>query len=277
MKVWLTALLAGIGAAVLVTGIPALAASRNVAVNGFSWNPSQVTIAPGEDVSWSNGSAIAHNVCVARAGETLVPTVATDPAPCTEFRNGDPSASWAGSTADEHIFPAAGTYQFICQAHPTTMKGTVVVGSSGTTTTTTTGTTTTGTTTTGTGTTTTETTPTSTQTGTTPTQTTKPADTTDPRFTAAIKRRAGRKTLTLAFGSSEAGRLEATVFRRPPRARSFARIGKASLKVRAGANTLTVPRNAGGALRRGAYRVRLALVDVAGNRSTTRLLTFKIA
>lgn len=277
MKVWLTALLAGVAAAALVTGIPALAASRNVAVNGFSWNPSHVTIAPGEDLSWSNGSGVAHNVCVAKAGETLVPTVATDPGPCTEFRNGDPSASWAGSTADEHIFPTAGTYQFICQAHPMTMKGTVVVGSSGTTTTTTTGTTTTSTTTTGTGTTTTETTPTQAQTGTTPTQTTQAADTTDPRFTAAIKRRPGRKTLTLSFGSSEAGRLEATVFRRPPRGRSFARIGKASLKVRAGANTLTVPRNAGGGLRSGAYRVRLALVDAAGNRSMTRLVIFKIA
>ena len=273
MKVWVTALLAGVGAAALAAGIPALAASRNVAVSGFSWNPGQVTIAPGEDVSWSNASGVMHNVCVAKAGETLVPTVPTDPAPCTEFRNGDPSTSWSGSTADEHVFPTAGTYQFICQAHPVAMKGTVVVGSSGTTTTTTT--------TTGTGTTTTETTPTQTQTqtqtSTTPAQTAPVQDTTVPRFTTAIKRRAGRKALTLAFGSSEAGRLETTVFRRPPRSRTFARVGTASFKVRSGANTLTVPRSAGGALRSGAYRVKLALLDAAGNRSPARLLIFKIA
>jgi hypothetical protein len=155
------------------------------------------------------------------------------------------------------------------------MKGTVMVGSGGTTTTTTT--TTTGTTTSGTGTTTTETTPTPTQTSTTPTQTTQAADTTAPRFTSAIKRRAGRGPLTLRFGSTEAGRVEATVFRRPPRRRLFARVGKVSLKVRSGANTLTVPRNAGGGLRSGAYRVRLVLVDAAGNRSATRVLAFKLA
>jgi hypothetical protein len=147
------------------------------------------------------------------------------------------------------------------------MKGTVVVGDGGTTTTTTTSTTTT------------ETTPTQTQTqtSTTPTQTTPAMDTTAPRFTTAIKRRAGRRALRLAFGASEAGRLEATVFRRAPRRRSFARVGQASLDVRAGSNTLTVPRKAAGALRSGAYRIKLALVDSSGNRSATRVLVFKLA
>jgi plastocyanin len=268
MKVWLTALLAGVGAAALVAGIPALAANQTVAATaGNHWNPTQVNIAPGEQVTWSNGSTVvAHNVCVAKPGDT--PT--GDPLSCTEFRSGDTSTNWSQS----HPFPTAGTYQFICQ-NPmhTGMTGTVVVGT--TTTTTTTGTTTTGTTTTGT--TPTATTPTQTQTGTTPTQTTQATDTAAPRFTTAIKRRAGRKSLTLIFGSSEAGRLEATVLRRAPRGRTFVRVGTASLKVRSGANTLTVPRNAGGGLRSGAYRVKLALVDAAGNRSPARLLTFKIA
>jgi plastocyanin len=274
MKVWLTALLAGVGAAALVAGIPALAANQTVAAaSGNHWNPTQVNIAPGEQVTWSNGSTVvAHNVCVAKPGDT--PT--DDPLSCTEFRSGDTSTNWSQS----HPFPTAGTYQFICQnpAH-SGMTGTVVVGTTTTMTTgtTTTGTTTTGTTTTGTGTTPTATTPTQTQTGTTPTQTTQAADTAAPRVTTAIKRRASRKALTLTFSSSEAGRLEATVFRRAPGARSFARLGTASLKVRSGANTLTVPRNAGGGLRSGAYRVKLALVDAAGNRSPTRLVIFKIA
>jgi plastocyanin len=280
MRVWLTALLAGVGAAALVAGIPALAADQTVTAGSSSWSRTTVNIAPNEQVTWSSSSANAHNICVARPGDTLDtdPLHSTDPASCTEFRNGDPGTGWSAS----HTFPTAGTYAFECQAHPGSMHGSVVVGTGGGTTTTTTtttgtGTTTTTTTTTGTGPTPSDTTPTQTQTGPTLTQTTQAADTTVPRFTTAIKRRAGRKSLTLTFGSSEAGRLEATVFRRAPRARTFARVGKASLKVRSGANTLTVPRNAGGGLRSGAYRVRLALVDAAGNRSPARLVVFKIA
>jgi hypothetical protein len=67
------------------------------------------------------------------------------------------------------------------------------------------------------------------------------------------------------------------VFRRPPHRRSYARVGQASMKVSSGRNTLTVPRKAAGTLRIGAYRVRLALLDAAGNRSATRLLIFKLA
>jgi plastocyanin len=276
MRVWLIALLAGVGAAALVAGIPALAANPTVAAaSGNHWNPNQVNIAPGETVTWSNSTSVAHNVCVAKPGDTPDATLGS----CTEFRNGPPSMDWSVNPVNDHMFPTAGTYKFVCQMH-SSMTGTVVVGTTTTTTTTTpmtTGTTTTGTTTTGTGTTPTATTPTQTQTGTTPTQTTQAADTAAPRFTTAIKRRAGRKALTLTFSSSEAGRLEATVFRRAPRARSFARLGTASLKVRSGANTLTVPRNAVGGLRSGAYRVKLALVDAAGTRSPARLVILKIA
>jgi plastocyanin len=264
VKVWVTALLAGVGAASLVTGLPASAADQSVAAGpGNTWSSPQVNIAAGEKVTWSNSTGVSHNVCVAKPGDTLDST----PASCTEFRNGDPSAGWSAP----HTFAAAGTYAFECQVHPTTMKGTVVVGDDGTTTTTTT----TGTTTTGT--TTTETTPTQTQTSTTPTQTAPARDTTAPRFTTTIKRRPGRRALTLTFSSSEAGRLEATVFRRAPRRRSFARVGRASLQVRSGGNTLTVPRKAAGTLRSGAYRVKLVLVDAAGNHSATRVLVFKLA
>jgi plastocyanin len=274
MKVWVTALLAGVGAAALLTGIPASAADQSVQAGAFTWDRSQVNIAPGEKVTWSNPAGIAHNVCVAKPGDTLDATAAS----CTEFRNGDPSIDWSAYT-NAHTFTTAGTYSFECQVHPTTMNGTVVVGSGGGGGTTTTSTTTTGTgTNTGTG-----TTPTQTQTSTTPTQTqtstqTTPArDTTAPRFTTTIKRRATRRTLTLTFSSSEAGHLDATVFRRPPHGHSFARIGHASLKVRSGANTVTVPRRAAGTLRSGAYRVKLGLVDAAGNHSGTRVLTFKLA
>jgi plastocyanin len=268
MKLWLSALLAGVGVAALVTGVPALALDQTVTANAASWNHTQVNIAPGEQVTWSNTSATLHNVCVGKPGDTLDLT----PTSCTEFRNADPAGHWSAA----HTFATAGSYPFICQnpAH-TMMTGTVVVGT--TTTTTPTTTTTTVTTTTGTGTTPTDTTPTQTQTTTTPTQTTSAKDTTAPSFTTAIKRRAGRGALTLTFSSSEAGRLEATVFRRAPRSRSYARVGQASMKVSSGANTLTVPRKAAGTLRSGSYRVKLTLVDTAGNRSLPRLFNFKLA
>jgi hypothetical protein len=38
-----------------------------------------------------------------------------------------------------------------------------------------------------------------------------------------------------------------------------------------------LPRAARGSLRSGAYRVRLQLVDAAGNKSATRTLGFKLA
>jgi plastocyanin len=265
MKAWVTALLAGVAAAALVTGIPALADDQSVAAGMITWDRTEVDIAPGETVTWSNASGVAHNVCVAKPGDTLGASAAS----CTEFRNGDPSTDWSGAT-NAHTFPTPGTYAFECQAHPTTMHGTVVVGGAGGTTTTTT------TTTTGTGTPTSQA-PTQTSPTPTPTQTTPAADTSAPRFTTAIRRRAGRRALRLTFGSSEAGRLEATVFRRPPHRRSYTRVGQASLKVSRGGNTLTVPRRAAGTLRSGTYRVTLALVDAAGNRSAARVLTFKLA
>jgi hypothetical protein len=191
----------------------------------------------------------------------------------TEFRNGDPNASWAGNPTNAHTFATAGVFHYICEVHGASgMTGTITVGTS-----------------TGTGTTNTETitdtTTTPTQTtpsGTTPTQTTltqaTPApDTTAPSFTGKLRRKASRKLLLIQLGSSEDATLTATVFRRPPRGHTFARVGQASLAVKAGRNTVSLPRKARGAMRSGAYRVKLFLEDGAGNRSGTRALVFKIA
>ncbi|MFL5893652.1 MAG: plastocyanin/azurin family copper-binding protein [Thermoleophilaceae bacterium] len=279
MRVWVTALLAGIVAAALVAGFPAFGAADHAvaAVNASGWNPSTVTIDPGDSVTWSNGTAFMHNVCVAKPGDTPA-SFGSDPAgtSCTEFRNGVPASDWSVNSTNSHLFATAGTYSYICQQH-TGMKGTVQVGPpTGTTTTSTgTGTTTSQTTTTQTQTQTqtqTSTTQTQTQTGTTPA-----ADTTAPRFTTRVTRRASRTTLILKFGASEDATLKAKVARRAPGARSFTRVGSASLAVHAGANTVRLPRKASGKLRSGAYRVTLTLVDDARNASTTRTLVFKLA
>jgi plastocyanin len=269
MRLGVIALLAGVLAAALVAGFPAVAADQAVsAVSYTAWNPSQVNIDPGNKVTWSNSTGYMHNVCVAKPGDTPK-SIATDPtgASCTEFRNGAPAADWSTYTND-HTFTTNGTYNFICQEH-TGMKGTIQVGPGGGTTTTTTTT----------GTTTTTTTPTQTQTTTqtTPTQTTPAADTTAPSFTSAVKRKASRTSLILTFSASEDGTLKATVSRRAPGARSFRRVGRASVPVHKGRNTVKLPRRASGKLRRGSYRVTLVLVDAAGNVSSRRILKFKIA
>jgi plastocyanin len=254
------ALLAGVLAAALVAGFPAVAADQAVsAVSYTNWNPSQVNIDPGNKVTWSNSTGYMHNVCVAKPGDTPK-DLTTDPsgASCTEFRNGPPAMDWSVNAANDHTFTAAGTYNFICQEHPN-MKGTVQVGAAGGTTTTTT------------------TMPPPTQTETTQTQTTPAADTTAPSFTGTVKRKASRTSLILTFSASEDGTLHATVARRAPSARSFRRVGRASVPVHKGRNTVKLPRKAAGKLRRGSYRVTLRLEDAAGNVSSRRILKFKIA
>ena len=262
----LASLPAGLLAALAVAGFPAFATNQTIAAVGHSgWSPADVSIAPGESVTWTNGTGQFHNVCVRSAG------AATG---CGEYRSGNPSASWP-SEGYPHPFPNAGTYSYICEQHPN-MTGTITVGSgsgggTGTGTGTETGT--------GTGTgTTTSPAPGSqpTDTTTTPTQT-APADTTAPSFVAKPKRRASRRSLILELRVSEEATLNATVFRRPPRGRSFTRVGATVLHVTQGKNVVTLPRKARGSLRSGAYKVKLQLLDAAGNRSPTTTLSFKLA
>jgi plastocyanin len=89
-------------------------------------NDNTVEIAPGGTVGFAYPSgASSHNVvfdtaqpssCVQLAG-----VVNTAAPPLPAFAQ---PAAWSG----ECTFNAAGTYTFYCNAHPTTMKGTVVVG-----------------------------------------------------------------------------------------------------------------------------------------------------
>lgn len=262
MRRALLALPAGFLAAMVVTGLPASAADQSIAAQALSWNPDEVTIAPGEKVTWSNAQGGLHNVCVAKADADVTTCSAAN----NEFRNGAPDADWSTYT-NTHTFNTVGEYKFYCEQHGTPMQGRVNVMTGGTGTTTTT--TTTGTATT--------TQPTTTQTGTqTGTVTTPLEDTTAPQFVGKPKRRSSRKALILLFRSSEAGELEATVSRRPPRARRFSRVGQATVAMREGRNVVKLPRRAAGSMRKGAYRVRILLVDEAGNRSAPRTINFKL-
>jgi plastocyanin len=261
------ALVFGFLAALVVAGFPASAADQSIAAQSFTgWQPANVFIGVNESVTWINGTGLSHNVCVRASGASTG---------CDEFRSGDPSGSWP-SGGYTHPFTADGTYAYLCEQH-TNMKGTITVGNGGGTTTTTT------TTTTGTGTPTTpppDTMPTDTTTIQDPTQIEQnnvAPDTSAPSFVGKPKRRASRKALIVELRSSEDATLKTTVLRRPPHGRAFSRIGEASLHITQGKNVVTLPRKSGGKPRSGSYKLRLRLVDAAGNRSAATTISFKIA
>jgi plastocyanin len=260
---------AGMLLAFAVVRFPALAADQSIAAvdsspNPYAWDKTDVTIAVGESVTWTNNTTTgSHNVCVRRSNVS---------SGCGEYMSGPTKSDWPleGYT---HQFTSDGTFTYICQAHSAWMHGTLVVGTGenppvGTGTGTNTGTGT-------------STTPPPgsqpTDTATVPTQTqTVGADTTAPAFSAKPKRRASRTALIVTFSSSEDATLKASVFRRPPRGRSFRRITQRSVEVKQGKDTVTLIRKLG-KRRAGSYRVKLELVDAAGNKSATKTLNFKIA
>jgi plastocyanin len=152
-----------LGAAVAV--LPTIASSAVTAtVNAESntatcyyncWSPAQVTVTSGDMVAFKNSSGVMHGV-VWESSNPATPT-------CTNVPVNSSSTSFNGTCT----FSQAGTYNFYCYVHGTSMSGTITANANGTTTTTTTGTTTT-TTTTPTTTSTTTTTPPPTTTTTTP-------------------------------------------------------------------------------------------------------------
>jgi plastocyanin len=246
-----TALVAGFAIAIAIAGFPAVASDATIAAGTQSWGPNHATITAGESVKWTNAGGF-HNVCVQKPGTTGDS--------CDEFTNGTPSDAWTEAT---HQFTTAGTYEFFCAAHKSLgMTGTITVNPAST-----------GTSTTP---------PTDvmpTDTATVPTNTeTFPAstDSTAPEFVGKPKRRASRRSLIFELRSSDDATLNVTVFRRPPRGRSFSRISEALLKVKEGKNVVTLPRKSR-SLRSGAYRVKLQLVDAAGNKSSAVTISFKVA
>jgi plastocyanin len=265
-----TALAAGFAVALGVATFPASAADAVIAAQSGSpstWSKGAVTIYAGESVTWSTDGGRAHNVCVQKPG--------TSGATCDEFQNGPVQSDWSANATNSHQFIAPGAYHFFCQAHPTSMTGTITVQGVSSSTNTDAGAGT------GAGTGTSTYPPAESQpTDTTTTQTEAqpaPRETTAPGFTRKLKRRSSRKAVILEFGASENATLQAASFRRPLRGRSFKRISQATLKVKPGKNVVTVLRTSKGSLRKGAYRIELRLVDAAGNKSATKTFSFKLA
>jgi plastocyanin len=109
---------AAIGAVVGYVGVAGASEPRPDATIGVTaaneWTVKTLAIQTGETVTWDyTGSQAAHN----RKGET-------GPAGDTTWLVG---TDFKTSGTDEHTFNLPGTYDFVCQAHPNTMRGTITV------------------------------------------------------------------------------------------------------------------------------------------------------
>src|SRR3954452_2047547 len=109
MRLGLTALVAGFLVALLVAGFPASAANQTIAAqpSNAGWNPSSVSISPGESVTWTNPPSGFHNVCVAPAGEAASQCTSSN----DEYRSGNATQAWPAQ-GYSHVFANAGTYAF---------------------------------------------------------------------------------------------------------------------------------------------------------------------
>jgi plastocyanin len=95
---------------VLATAGPARAAVSNVTVGDNFFQPTTVRINPGDQVSWSWQGSDTHNV-VTTSGQT------------ERFRS-----PLMASGSFSHTFPDRGRFTYLCEVHPSDMRGVVEVG-----------------------------------------------------------------------------------------------------------------------------------------------------
>jgi plastocyanin len=103
------ALAAG-GALLAIWAGPVLAADQSVAIAGFAFSPSTVTVQTGDTVTWTNNDQISHNA--------------------TSVDNAWASGTLTSGATGAVTFDTAGTFDYRCTIHPD-MTGTVVVQAAG--------------------------------------------------------------------------------------------------------------------------------------------------
>jgi amicyanin len=105
MRYFKTALMIAVVAMILSLAWAAHAqSSATVSIQGYAFQPQSVTIQKGGTVTWTNQDSVVHDV---------------------KFSDGDSPDLKKGGTYSK-TFDKAGTYDYICNIHPT-MKGTVIV------------------------------------------------------------------------------------------------------------------------------------------------------
>ncbi|MFB6137224.1 MAG: plastocyanin/azurin family copper-binding protein [Halobacteriaceae archaeon] len=109
--------------------------THTVEMGSTSFNPSSITIAPGDTVKWSNTSSLGHTVTA--YGDKIPEGAAyfasggfdSEQAARDAYASGDPSTGFIppGETYT-HTFTTTGTYEYFCIPHEAAgMKGTVEV------------------------------------------------------------------------------------------------------------------------------------------------------
>ena len=99
------------GGATSATSAPAAAAGEVVA-QGFKFAPTSLEVKVGTKVNWTNKDGSAHTVTSGKPGA----------------KDGKFDGELAPTTGTfSFTFAQAGTFDFFCSRHPTTMSGTIVV------------------------------------------------------------------------------------------------------------------------------------------------------
>lgn len=110
-------------AAVAVAAAPAIAADHAVSIVNLTYEPSTITVAPGDTVVWTVTQSVgqAHSVTSGRSGEPNVGSA---------FDSGVDGLTNDGETYS-HAFPDAGVYDYFCTVHGAAMSGQVIVQAPG--------------------------------------------------------------------------------------------------------------------------------------------------
>jgi plastocyanin len=87
-------------------------ANAKVSMKDIAFNPSDITVAKGGSVTWTNDDSVGHDV-----------TKESGPGP--DFKSGDPGGIAPGSDFTQK-FDTAGSIKYVCTVHPG-MEGTVTV------------------------------------------------------------------------------------------------------------------------------------------------------
>lgn len=124
--------------------------SRNQAIQGMAFLPSNIYVDAGDTVAWTARSAEIHTVTFLAAGQSLASTQPFNPAdPAQLFEQGGDSydghsyynsgvmtnvtnSGFPAATSYHLKFPTAGTFTYYCLVHGAMMKGTVHVARAGT-------------------------------------------------------------------------------------------------------------------------------------------------
>jgi plastocyanin len=88
-------------------------AGTEVSMQNIQFEPAEVSVAPGDTVTWVNDESVPHDV-------------AQTSGPGGEFSSG-PEGGMSDGDTFEHTFEEPGTYEYVCRVHAPGMAGTITV------------------------------------------------------------------------------------------------------------------------------------------------------